>query len=194
MKGFHMDSRGMTLLELLVVVVLTCLFLLVAVPAFRDWLARQEAQRVTQELAQMARIARVMAASRGYPVGLCGSAAGEMCDGQWADGLLLYVDRNRNRYRDAGEEILRYAALAARKSRLAWGGFGANGTSALLVESVGTPFAGNGSFTYCSLDGDPAYRRQVIISRSGRVRLSRDMDGDGIHESGSGGTIQCPSG
>ena len=190
LKGNRMKDQGMTLFEMLVVIILTGVLLAFAVPRFKDMFARMQAWRVTSEIAQMANQARLAAVERGYPVGLCGSADAERCDGRWVDGLLLFVDSNRNRDKDIGEEILHFSPLNASPAVLAWQGFGGN--DAVLVEAMGTPYAGNGSFTYCSADAEPAYRRQVIINRGGRVRLSRDDNGDGVHESTSGGVINCP--
>lgn len=185
-----MKNQGMTLFEMLVVFILTGLLLAFAVPRFKDLFARMQAWRVTSEIAQLTNQARLAAIERGYPVGLCGSAGAEHCDGQWADGMLLFVDSNRSREKDIGEEILHFSPMNASPAVVAWQGFGGNG--ALLVEAMGTPYAGNGSFTYCSADAEPAYRRQVIVNRGGRVRHSRDTNGDGVHESTTGGVITCP--
>lgn len=189
-KGNHMKDQGMTLFEMLVVIILTGILLAFAVPRFKDLFARIQAWRITSEIAQMTNQARLAAIERGYPVGLCGSSSAVDCNGRWVDGLLLFVDSNRSRDKDVGEEILHFTPLNASPSVVAWQGFGGNG--ALLVEAMGTPYAGNGSFTYCSADAEPAYRRQVIVNRGGRVRLSRDTNGDGVHESTTGGAISCP--
>lgn len=185
-----MKDQGMTLLELLIVVIVSCLILLVAVPSLKDLFATLEAQRVTTTIAQICRQARLAALHRGYPVALCGSSNATVCDGRWVDGVLLFVDNNHNRQKEPLEEILHFTSMSASPSVVAWSGFGGN--NALLVEGFGTPYAGNGSFTYCSEDKEPMYRRQVIVSRGGRIRMSRDTNGDGIHESANGGLIDCP--
>ena len=48
----------------------------------------------------------------------------------------------------------------------------------------------SGNFQVCSSDLSNPYGRQVIVYRSGRVRLSVDADNDGYHES-SNGTVNC---
>tara|TARA_B110000908_G_scaffold87599_1_gene104537 strand:+ start:183 stop:530 length:348 start_codon:yes stop_codon:yes gene_type:complete len=48
----------------------------------------------------------------------------------------------------------------------------------------------SGNFQVCSSDPNFAQGRQVIIYRSGRIRLSKDTNGDGYHESWSG-SITC---
>ena len=48
----------------------------------------------------------------------------------------------------------------------------------------------SGNFQVCSSDLSNPYGRQVIVYRSGRVRLSVDTDNDGYHES-SNGTVNC---
>jgi hypothetical protein len=48
----------------------------------------------------------------------------------------------------------------------------------------------SGNFQVCSSVPDMTHGRQVIIYRSGRIRLSVDTNNDGYHESASG-VIQC---
>lgn len=184
-----MDVRGMTLFELLLAVLIITLLLLVATPLVKDALARLEAQRVTTELMHLCQIARNQAITRRTPVTLCGSANGSHCDANWAEGLLLFVDKNHDRQTSPGEAVLQYTPLRIAPSRLAWEGFSGH---TVEVEAMGIPFASNGSFTYCTADKKPAWRRQVIVNRGGRVRHSRDQNGDGIHESVGGGDIVCP--
>jgi type IV fimbrial biogenesis protein FimT len=48
----------------------------------------------------------------------------------------------------------------------------------------------SGNFQVCSSVPDMTHGRQVIIYRSGRIRLSVDTNNDGYHESASG-VIRC---
>ena len=57
---------------------------------------------------------------------------------------------------------------------------------------MGITSASNGTFTYCELDKNPLYSRQVIVSRGGHARLSQDKNGDGFHDNSQGNTIVCP--
>jgi Tfp pilus assembly protein FimT len=50
----------------------------------------------------------------------------------------------------------------------------------------------SGNLEVCSTNQSVDYGRQVIVFRSGRIRLSSDSDGDGFDDSG-GTKIECPS-
>jgi len=184
-----MKNQGLTLFELMVCLLIAALTLLVAAPAFNRLMQSLQASRTTSELLQLCNHARSQAAGRRQTVSLCGSAEGRFCDGKWAQGVLMFHDADRSGSREHGEEIILFSPLELAPAKLSWKGFQHD---VLIYESFGTPYAGNGTFTYCSEDLKPIYRRQVIVSRAGRARGSQDRNGDGVHESGSGGMITCP--
>ncbi|HEX5276586.1 MAG TPA: GspH/FimT family pseudopilin [Fluviicoccus sp.] len=184
-----MKSHGWTVLELLVVIVIAACLIVYAVPAFSELMRSLEARRVTAELLQLCNESRTQALGTHRTITLCGSSDGRQCDHEWARGVLRFVDIDRNGVHTVNEDILGYTPLEISPSRLAWKGFQGK---VLTYESFGTSYAGNGTFTYCPEDSTPRYRRQVVVSRSGRVRTSRDLNGDGIHETASGGQISCP--
>lgn len=187
-KDFIVHQHGLTLLELLIVIVITAVFMAFAVPFSNTFFKRQEAERITSELYQLCILARAEAAYIRKPLTLCGSSNGQLCDHNWAEGALLFTDDNRNHLFDAGEQPLKYNAFNISPSILKWKGFGGK---TLLIEAFGIPFASNGSFTYCSADKDRLFSRQVIVSRSGRARHSHDSNGDGVDEAIDGGDINC---
>lgn len=183
-----MHQQGWTLPELLVSLVIAAILICLVAPKFQNLLKRQEAYRVSSELYQLCSYARAQATHIKLPLTLCGSKQGRLCDNSWAAGALLFIDKNRNKMIDAEDSVLQYRAFSLSPASLKWQGFSGN---TLRIEAFGTPFASNGSFTYCAADKDPFYSRQVIINRSGRVRTSFDSDGDGIHEAADGSHIGC---
>ncbi|MCP3673585.1 MAG: hypothetical protein GY829_03815, partial [Gammaproteobacteria bacterium] len=48
----------------------------------------------------------------------------------------------------------------------------------------------NGTFTYCPREG-LKYARGIIINAAGRVRFTKDEDGDGIDEGANGKSLRC---
>ena len=181
-------QQGVTLLEILVVIVISTILIAMANSLLRPFLQRSESQRITDELYQLCLHARAEAAHIKLPLTLCGSTNGEQCDHNWSSGVLLFIDQNRNHRFDIGEIRLQYHSLEIGSATLTWKGFGGR---TLGIEAFGIPFASNGSFTYCSADKDPKYSQQVIVSRSGRVRRAPDNNGDGEREAIDGGIINC---
>lgn len=183
-----MRQQGFALAELCVVLAICAILSTFAFQKMQGILARVEVTRITAELYQLCLSARAKAAHIKLPLTLCGSRNGLVCDHQWATGALLFIDKNRNHILDADDSRLEYRAFQISPATLKWQGFG---EKVLSIEGLGIPFASNGSFSYCSADKQPVYRRQVIVNRSGRVRVSMDRNGDGIHEAADGGNIDC---
>ena len=184
-----MINQGMTVMELMGVVAICALLLVIVAPYLRHLYYSVEARRITGEIYALCQHARADAAVSRTPRIICGSADSRRCDGQWSRGVLAFADLNHNNLPDPAEVDRRYLPLELRASSLSWRGFSGD---LLRVEAFGIPFASNGTFTYCPGNRDDHLNRQVIVSRGGRVRLSQDNNGDGYHESTSGGPIQCP--
>ena len=184
-----MKTQGMTVVELMTVLFISALLLLIMVPALTRLYYRLEALRIISEVYTVCLHARAEAATSRLPQVICGSSNGEVCDHNWSKGILYFSDENHSNNREAGEKQAKYLSLDLGKSTLNWSGFGGK---TLRVEAFGIPFASNGSFTYCPGNKDSHLNRQVIVNRSGRVRPSRDTNGDGIHESAAGSNISCP--
>ena len=181
-------QQGVTLLELLVVIIISTILIVSAQLLLSPLLKRLESQRITDEIYQLCLHSRALAAHMKLPLTLCGSSNGEQCDNNWAEGVLLFIDQNRSHRFEGGETRLQYRSLQIGSSTLTWTGFGGH---TLGIEAFGIPFASNGSFTYCSADKDPKYSQQVIVGRSGRVRRAPDNNGDGEREAIDGGIINC---
>ena len=179
--------RGFSLIETLTVTLLISILTYIAIPLFHTLQQRIEILTVIRELENLINTSRHRALIHHQPLTICGSQ-GTTCDNNWSKGILLLQDNNRNGVEDGSDKILKYIPLNITRGTLTWRGF--SGTR-IIIESLGTTFASNGSFTYCSLDNDPLYIRQVVVNRGGRVRVSRDINNDGIHEDSSSRNLVC---
>lgn len=182
-------TRGYTLIETLTTIIIIGIILLFAQSNMSAWKKRQQAELSYKELRQMVSFARNHAIGSRRPLTLCGSSNGTLCDNNWSVGVLLFEDANRNALIDEADYILKYWPLTLQQAKLTWSGFG--GTK-MTFEIMGITSASNGTFTYCELDKNPLYSRQVIVSRGARARLSQDKNGDGLHDNTQGNTIVCP--
>lgn len=103
-------GAGFSLVELLLVITLALVLLSVGVPSLRAWTLKRALQQTAEALVADLRLARSEAVKRGALVAVCASVNGQACSasqGTWADGWLVFVDRNGNRAVDADEDILR---------------------------------------------------------------------------------------
>lgn len=182
-------SYGFTLIELLVTITLAIILCSFAFSSFTSLLKRLEARNVAYGLQALVSASRNHALQLHQAITICGSSDTLHCDNNWSRGVLLMVDGNRNGVLEGNDRILQFVEFNLDQAKLTWRGFSGN---RVTIESFGTSFASNGTFTYCRTDDDPIYRRQVIINRSGRARVSHDTNGDGIDEDSNGNPISCP--
>lgn len=181
--------RGYTLIETLIVIAILCIILLFANHNMSSWKKKQQAELNYKELRHIVSFARNHAINSRRSLTLCGSSNATICDNNWSVGVLLFEDANRNAIIDEADSRINYWPFALQQAKLTWKGFSG---SKITFEIMGITSASNGTFTYCELDKNPLYSRQVIVSRGARARLSQDKNGDGLHDNTQGNTIVCP--
>ena len=77
----HRASRGFSLVELMITVLVVAILTAIAWPSFRDFMHRNAAIAQANQVLASLQYARNEAVSRRYPTGFCGSTAGASCDG-----------------------------------------------------------------------------------------------------------------
>jgi type IV fimbrial biogenesis protein FimT len=182
--------RGMTLVELLMVLAIVAF--LVLQMAGPDWQARRERLQVDgvmRELLGAVDLARAHAITGNVMVTLCRSNDGERCQGQWRDGSIVFTDRNADRVLNDDDRILYRMQPIAAPGSLTFRSF--QNRQYLQMTPRGFTNYQNGNFTYCAADGNAALTRQIIVSLSGRSRFARDTDGDGVVEGSQGKAVSC---
>ena len=159
-------ARGITLVELVIVLALVAIVAGFAVPGFVGLLL--DSRRTASVLLTLHAIslARQLAAIRGESIRLCGSQDARQCSGRtdWSSGLLV-TDESDSLHRSlplpgAG----RSSAIRSNRSDVAFEG--------------GSGFATPATVTICDRRGGPA-ARAIVISRSGRPRVSTSDPGGG---------------
>lgn len=181
-------SQGFTLIEALVVLVISSITGAMAASTWQDMSQRAEARNAINMIATSLYSARNTAMTRNQPVSLCGSSNGLECDKQWQAGILVFVDPASTGIPASSNDIISYSHPGARRALITWKGFG---SSRMGFDARGRTSASNGTFTYCATNHQLRYARQIVINRGGRVRFSHDHNGDGTHESASGAPISC---
>jgi type IV fimbrial biogenesis protein FimT len=161
-------QRGHTLTELVFAAAIVAGLLGWAVPGLEDLRRNAERTREVNQLLHAVHFARLEAVKRNGVVSLCPSRDGEFCapaGTSWQQGWIVFVnsDADSPAVRDPGEALLRVVpawsagTLTANRNTLSFRPFGQAGVTA--------------TFTFCDVRG-PAAARAVIISQSGRPRLS----------------------
>lgn len=118
-------TRGFTLIEMIVVLAVVSVLIAALAPSFRGLLQDNLAAVHAETLMSSLNMARSEAIKRNLRVALCKSGDGANCAtaGDWAQGWLVFVDRDSDGTLDSGEELLQVEAPLA-------GNFTLNNTNA----------------------------------------------------------------
>src|SRR5690606_7896913 len=98
-RGYFMSRRnfaGFTLLELMVVIAIAAILLALALPSFTSTLRSNRVATSTNELLATLSLARSEAVRNTRGAGVCTSADGGACGGDWDSGWLVWGDSNGN--------------------------------------------------------------------------------------------------
>jgi type IV fimbrial biogenesis protein FimT len=168
-------AKGMTFVELLIVLSIAAIMLTLAVPSFDAVLQGSRFSTFANAYLTNLHLARSEATKRNTRVALCKSSDGASCTaaGRWDQGWILFNDINNNAQTDSGETILRvnealppnwvlqgntpvtnyvsYAAMGG--ARMTSGAFQA------------------GTLTLCRASQSSGEARSIVISATGRPRV-----------------------
>lgn len=184
--------QGFTLIELLLVLGISAFLLLrLAQPWWQELHQRKQVELMMIELQQFIVMARSSAVSHNSMVTLCRSDDGRQCRGRWKDGSILFTDANADHVINGDDRLLfrMPAPATAAFGELDFNAF--RNRQYLQLTPQGSTNFQNGNFTWCPADGNLRLARQLIVSVSGRTRMARDSDGDGIVENSQGQPLDC---
>ncbi|WP_394176963.1 GspH/FimT family pseudopilin [Thalassotalea litorea] len=179
---------GISLVELMVVIALIMILSLIAVPGVQGIYQNQLSRTEMERWRGILQLARQSAISYQQRVTVCPSTDKAVCGGLWHQGGLVFVDKDLNHDFSHGDILIRTIHDSTKSFVLDWRSF--QGTNYLQFEPSGFTNAHNGTLTICS-EQSSRYHRAIIISRSGRVRIARDYDADGVYETSPGSLIDC---
>lgn len=166
------DQRGVTLIELMIVLAIAAIILALAVPNFREFVARNRLDGAAQDLMATLQLARSEATRRGEQVTL--RLAGTAGSKNWGSGWTMFVDADRDGVLDTGEEVIRQGM--AMTAPLTLIGSSSLDTFFAFNRDGRLTNAGGGYFVLCqggALTEDGQSRsRAVLINGAGRVRMA----------------------
>jgi type IV fimbrial biogenesis protein FimT len=170
-------QRGLSLVELLMVVLIGGWLAALAVPSLGAMVHAQRGSALANGLFASLQLARVAAITRNDRVVMCKSADGSACStaGGWQQGWIVFHDRNNNAARDPGETVIERQHAFSPGWGLSGNGpvsnyvsYGSTGYSKLVSGAFQA-----GTFTLCPVAGGGGEVRQIVINSAGRVRVQR---------------------
>lgn len=187
----HVAQRGVSLIEVLIVLTIAAILLGVGIPNLQAYLASSRVVSGSQELYTALQYARSEAMRRGLQVSMRHNGTAGSRD--WTSGWSMFVDTNGNGAIDAGEETLRVGiAQPAPLTIFA----SANFASFIAFDGNGRlTNAGGGTFVVCYgtnlVDSGQPRSRAVLVNGAGRVRPGLDANNDGVPEKDTGAVGAC---
>lgn len=202
---------GLTLLELLVVLLIISVLVAMAAPNMSHLVAQQRSTASLNQIIGAVAFARNSAISLGAATTLCPSSnqlsarlenanPGSGQDGltarvgcgprnTWHQGSIVFQDLNTNGQLDANETLLRRLPGWSHDATLAWRAFRAR--AYLQFTRRGFTNWQNGSFVYCPGNGNLRYARRLVLNRAGRSYRAYDRNGDRIDEGSRNTGLRC---
>ncbi|MFA6984849.1 MAG: GspH/FimT family pseudopilin [Arenimonas sp.] len=160
-------QRGVTLIELMMVVAVLALLFGAAVPAVSGGLEAARAGQARASLLASLTAASGRAAITGTRGVLCPSSDGASCldSPDWSGGWLVFLDNNGSRDLEGGERVVRVQPPLAGKVHLR----STVGRTRIVFQGNGGNAGSNVTFTLCDGRG-PSRARALIMSNIGRLR------------------------
>lgn len=190
-------SGGFTLTEMVAVIAIAAILMVMAVPGMSTMVKDNRRATELNSFVTSLTLARSEAIKRGTMVTACESTDGATCaaTGAWENGWIVFVnlDGDDPPVVDGGETILRVSDGISGTLTLRGSGDYLNAITYRSRGFARSPTAAStgGMFTLCDDRGNTT-ARAVIISNTGRSRLSIDTDNDGIEEDAANNDLTCP--
>ncbi len=181
-------EQAFTLIELLISLSIIIILTTIAVPSFDKFIERRSIQAHVEKIARILITARLTAVNQNTKVTLCPSGGGTKCGKNWSQGFLAFIDNNGDRQYNGKDEVIYSQPFSDTKLKVKWNAFGHKKSVQWL--ETGITNHQNGSFIFC-YDKKPTLARGLFITKPGRIRYSKDRDGDAIHEDAKGNPIVC---
>ncbi|ENW46628.1 prepilin-type cleavage/methylation domain-containing protein [Acinetobacter baumannii] len=162
-------SPGFTIVELTITLVILVIMSVIAIPLYHQFMASVELKNTPRILTIHIQKAKYDAIIRHKNVVLCSSSDQLVCNTNWDNRVISFVDNNRNLQHDLNEELLTSIDLNHHYGSMKLQRFGKKQNSIIFQGSSGLPIESNGSFIYCSYDQLKNFK--LILSKMGHVRL-----------------------
>lgn len=167
---------GVSLIELIICLSIIALIYFLATPYFSQLQAMFEYRNLYSSIQQQIQAARSQALISNQDTVICSSRDLVHCEKQqWATGMIVYTDLNKDRQRNNNEVIISRLSPEIKSGTLTWLGNATHPDQIVFQADTGLPRGSNGRFRYCSF-----YRSQfnldLQLSQMGHLRSTTTVD------------------
>ena len=185
-------QSGLTLLELIIVVVIVGIMAAIAVPNFGNIMRGSQLKTSYNNFVGMIATARSEAINRSSTITACVSTDQTACvangGGIWSDGYMIFVDANRNGTREVAEEILKYEPPIGSGITIT---SPADYQTSISIAARGR-LQNEGTFVFCDgTNTDTARALNLWVTGLGRLATDSPADADTIVEGADGNNVVC---
>ncbi|MEH6582014.1 MAG: GspH/FimT family pseudopilin [Halioglobus sp.] len=171
------DSKGFTLIELMVVMAIAALTLFLAAPAMRVMIDSNQLRTQASLLMSALQLARSEAIIRNTPVSLCPSQAAivssPQCSGSYADGWIIFANPDRDRVVDADSDEVISVHEGLPEGYTLTNRTATQAASEIITYLTDGSSRKNRTLMLCPAPGSSAASWSVVINRVGRARMAR---------------------
>ncbi len=165
------QSRGLTLVELMIILGVAAILASIGVPAMGGFIAESRITAKSNGVMAHVQFARNAAITLRSNVVACPSIDQQFCSGsnRWDQGWIVFVDRDNQGVPSAPEDVLRVVAAEPRLL------LHSAGRTRVRFQPGGGAFGTNLTIRVCDPTGR-ASPRAVIVSNPGRARVSSTVN------------------
>ena len=169
------NTQGFTLIELITTITIAGILAALGVPNLQRTIQDNKMSSLYNELLGDLSFTRSTAITQGSTATFCKrNAAGNDCaavSASWANGWLVFRDKNNDGVVDAGETILQEKTDVPKKMTILF----SRDLSRISYNGAGYAFGFAGKFTFCDKRGE-SKKKGMVISQNGRVRVADSND------------------
>ncbi len=159
---------GFTVLDLLIVLTILGILFGIAIPSFKNAVARVQAGSARSDITATLFDAQRHATVLGLEIVICPGESQCIGGQDWSRGWIAFIDRDGNRLRGPDEALIRQAPKLPKGVRLR----GTAGRPRIVYQPNGGNAGANITFTLCDRRG-PEDALALILSNGGRLRSAR---------------------
>jgi len=182
------NQNGITLIELILALAIVLILIGTGIPTLNEQVEKNRIISEVNKLYSTLQYGRISAIETQEKVTICPTNDGKECSKDWSAGYIVFVDKNNDRNINGDESLLKHYSIENELITLRLAAFGIRSSMQWL--ETGITNHQNGYFEFCYRER-PKLARALIISKAGRIRHSKDTNGNEIHEDSNDNDLSC---